>query len=402
MRIAVLSAMSKPPHDEARPAFRKVGSADVITLQALMCCQLGCAKIVSLTAEVGTELDGLRQFCRDASVPLVVTASASDLRREVTADDEILIVEEGLLPSPNASQTVYAERPVIYARDAEDEQWQAMERIDAERRWAGTMLLPGRCAEELARLPEDVDIVSALLRIGLQRHVRIKPVLEEDAPHLFLTRTLGEMQIREHGERWLTALAHPSGFARPLHGLSERLALHFGTAHGTRASLRSSLGVALGSLGAALIALHLGYSSVALLSAALGSAAVAAHGVLGRLANAFALKSNGPAKTQLALRWSRDAVIALIIAFGSDELTLTTSGFLAAALILSLAVRPGRRAAKRTAFLRDRPLICLALALCAFAGELGTAAMILVVVILLDCVLQQRMAADNGALTTRG
>ena len=401
MRIAILSALSKPPYEEARPAFRRIGSADVLSLQALTCRRLGCEKVLCLTSDASGELDGLLKFCRDAAIPLVFAKSASDVRREVTADDEVLVMEEGLLPGPEASAAFPFERPVVYARDADDAQWQAMERIDAERRWAGVMLLPGRCGEELSRLPEDVDVVSALLRIGLQRHVSIKPIAEKKTPSLFLTEDLGELQLREHGARWLTALAKPYGFAQPLKGFAERVALHFSTAHGGRRSLRVSLAVGLAALSAALIALYFGYSVVALLFAAFGSGAVAAHAVLSRLTRNLALKGERPTKTIILLRLSRDAIIAVIIAFGSPNLALTTSAFLAAALFLALALRPGPRAAEGTAFLRDRALICLALAVCAFAGFLTEAVMVLTLALLLDCAVQQRLVADNGALTTR-
>ena len=402
MRIAILSALSKPPYEEARPAFRRIGSADVLSLQALTCRRLGCEKVVCLTSDASGELDGLRQFCRDAAIPLVFAKSASDVRREVTADDEVLAMEEGLLPRPEASAALASERPVVYARDANDTRWQAMERIDAERRWAGVMLLPGRCGEELSRLPEDVDVVSALLRIGLQRHVSIKPIAKEKTLSLFLTGDLGEMQLREHGAQWLTALAQPSGFAQPLRGFAERISLHFSMAHGGRTSLRASLAAGLAALTAALVAQYFGYSAAALLFAAFGSSAVGAHDVLSRLTRSFALKGDRSAKTTLLLTWGRDAVIVLIVAVGSSNLALVTSGFLAAVLVLTLSLRPGPRAAGRTAFLRDRALICLALAVCAFAGFLTEAVMVLALALLLDCAVKQRLTADNGALTTRG
>lgn len=402
MRIAILSAMSKPPHEEARPAFRRIGSADVLSLQALTCRRLECAKVICLTSDAPAELDRLRQFCRNAGIPLIFAKSASDVRREVTADEEVLVMDEGLLPGPDASAALATERPVIYARDAHDAQWQAMERIDADHRWAGVMLLPGRCAEELSRLPEDVDVVSALLRIGLQRHVSIKPVPEGQVPPLFLTRDLGEMQLREHGAGWLTSLARPSGFAQPLKGFAERIALHFSTAHGGRTSLRASLAAALATLTAALVAIYFGYSVTALLFATVGSAAVAAHEVLSRLTRSFAFESERSGKKNLLLGWARDAVIALIVAFGSPNLALTAGAFLAAVFVLTLTLRPGSQAADRTAFLRDRVLICLALAMCTFAGLLSTGVMVLVLALLLDCAVQQRLTADNGALTTRG
>ena len=233
MRIAVLSMLEPSADDPRRPAARlRVAGRELIAHQADLAEALGAERILLVADRQTAAAREADEVLSGRDIPVTGVADAPEFCRKVTAADELLLLEDGLLADPDIAMPLVSAGSGVVTLPIAEALAAGFERIDAERGWGGLMLVPGSLAEKLRDLPRDCDIASSLLRIGLMHSVPVRPMnaeairahrwqrvlsahdargVERERLSISLEEAVGRapgpwvagMAVRRFGEKWL-------------------------------------------------------------------------------------------------------------------------------------------------------------------------------------------------------
>lgn len=232
MRLAILSALADPPgHAGAsageRPAFRRFAGKSVLSHQIDCAAHLGCDRIICLSGGLGPDLGAARAYAERAGIRFDVVDTILRLAAMVTADDEVIVLADGVLPDRTALVETLNDRSAVLAFPAELALERGFERLDAARAWSGALRMRGDGVARLVDLPADCDLPSSLLRIALQSGVR---VVELD-PARLADETWQRRVDRQTGgaaeRRWIARQVHPAPYVALGNALTDRMALRW-------------------------------------------------------------------------------------------------------------------------------------------------------------------------------
>ena len=175
MRIGLMAALRRS--DDGRPrAALSLAGRPVLAWQAGLLEALGVERVLCLVDGPSPELLAVQHDLESRGIGFHALQSFAALPALVRAEDDLIIVADGLVPDPEAVHAALGEpggwrRAVaafpadhpLAAPHADD-----FERIDAARRWAGVLAMRGAPVQQLADFPPDSDAISLLLRLALQ------------------------------------------------------------------------------------------------------------------------------------------------------------------------------------------------------------------------------------------
>jgi hypothetical protein len=288
LRIALLSALADPHGGSAtspgeRPAFRRFAGKSVLAHQIDCAAHLGCTRILCLASGIGPDLGAAKSYSERAGLRVDVVDSLARLAAQVSTDDEVVVIADGVLPDRNAMVEALAQRAGVLAFPEDPALALGFERLDATRAWSGVLRTRGDAVARLADLPPDSDMASALLRISLQLGVSVSELgttpLEE--------RTWQRRADRQAGPeiewRWITRQVSPAPFIAPGLALAERIGLRWAHDAGGGRWARVPHVVAAIAGALAILALLAGWPLAGLLVVLGGSAALAIAGMFDRV-----------------------------------------------------------------------------------------------------------------------
>lgn len=223
MRIALLSVLHSPADIRTVPApFRKLAGARLVDRQLDIALAGGCETVACLANTVGREVIALQHRAEAAGARFIALRDPHKLSGIVAAQDELLVLEAGVLPDEE-SVLRHLAKPGVLVFPEDPAIAQGYERVDAHFAWAGALLVRGNAVEQLAHLPGDVDAPSALLRIALQSGTRTYPLerrlLEE---HGWLRDPSAE-ELAARERSWVSGHADVAPFTAPGLAIAERL-----------------------------------------------------------------------------------------------------------------------------------------------------------------------------------
>lgn len=232
MRLALLSALPDLPGTGRTkagecPAFRRFAGKSVLFHQIDCAAHLGCKRVLCLAAELCPDLGAARTHAERARLRFDVVETVPCLQALVTPADEVILIEDGVLPDRAALVAGLSERPAVLAFPDDPALGLGFERLDATRAWSGALHARGDSVARLADLPADCDLGSALLRITLQAGVR---VIELDpGPLVEGTWQRRVEQRTAQTTEWRSVMrqVRPATFAAPGLALVERLGLRW-------------------------------------------------------------------------------------------------------------------------------------------------------------------------------
>ena len=202
MRVALLSLMDAA-HGEPQGlrGLLPIGGRSILRHQLGLALALGCARIVVLAETLTGDLVALQHAAEAGGARFHVIASARALAPLVAAEDELLVLGEGLLAVPEDALRLLGDGPVVLTVPVETGLPLGFERIDINNAGAGAMLLPGKLIAALGDLPGDWNPGSALLRIASQARIvqRELPALMLDQGRWRLIRDEAEAHRAEPG-----------------------------------------------------------------------------------------------------------------------------------------------------------------------------------------------------------
>jgi hypothetical protein len=378
LRVAILSMLETAGDAQALPrAFLRIGPASLARHQLSLALAMECQRIVCIARQLSPELVQLQHETERAGAKFHCINGPRALSGLVTATDELLVISDGLLPPLDAALTLLEGAHSVVVQPVESGVAAGFERIDLNHASAGLMRIPGRLVERLQELPADCDAASALTRIALQAGVEQRPLPGEarEAMRWKLVRNEGEAHAAEAG--WIGAHLDGDGPKTPGTALARFAVRTFGPAILHAGSGGNAL--AIGAAVIIVLTLGLGWAGFAAIALAL-----CGIGWIVRRAAALLMAVEQESMAHAPSRWPReplfdwvnDLIMIAIMVWNTapfPDSTIWQRGF--APLILLCLVRLFPRLTDRAwaAWLADRSLLALLLAIAAGAGVLTLA-----------------------------
>ncbi len=223
MLVALLSSIEPVAGqtDQSR-AHLSVAGQTVLERQVRLALALGCERVICLAQGLPRVLLAVQHLVEREGKRFHAIAGARALAGLVTVADEVVAIADGLLLDPALATWHLAQGRNILALPVKPAIEAGHERIDREHAWAGAFRVPAGDVERLSELPADVDTMSALMRIALQRG---RPVVELSAE----TLADGRIAIIASGEaarnaarRIIDAALPPAPWSAPAHAAIDR------------------------------------------------------------------------------------------------------------------------------------------------------------------------------------
>lgn len=370
MRIALLSitdAVSGEP--QGLRGYLTIGGRSLARHQLGLALALGCTRVVVVTEALTGEVVALQRAAEAGGARFHVITSAHALLPLVTAEDDLIVLGDGLLALPELALAQLDHAVGVLALPVEAGVAAGFERIDLNHAYAGAMRLPGRMVAGLGDLPPEWNAHAALLRLAVQGRtpLRLLPSAVLGDGRWELVRSEDEAHAIE--PVWLrlhTASAHVRGpgdwiAARTVH-LAGPALLHAGTRPWV---------VALGGVVALLLAVGSGWfgwrtPGFGLLALAWVLARVAA--LMTRIERQSLLETGKRPPTGIWFELAIDAAFVTLAAWRSDipqvgGVPFALAWFAPLVFMLLLHFLPRVVPARATAWwLRDRLVLGLAFA----------------------------------------
>lgn len=362
-------------------AFLRVGGATLARHQLGIALALECQRVICVAREVTQELIALQHEAERSGVRLHVIPGSRALAGLVTANDELIVFTEGLLAAPQEAIGLLESGHAVLVQPIESGLAAGFERIDINHAAAGLLRVPGRLVEGLADLPPDCDIPSALTRIALQSGVAMQPVPAAAREGARWKLVHDEVEAHAVEAAWIRL--HMGEHPLPTPGilLSRWGVLAFGPS-----LLYAGSGwklVALGAVALMLLAFGagwLGYTAVALVICAIAWTVRRAAGLLERVEDDSLKLRKSTVSSEKVLGWLLDIELIAILVWSAPLLpqeSLLTHLFPPFILLVLARLLPQVLLRGWIAWLHDRALLALLLALAAALGVLTEAVQVL-------------------------
>lgn len=198
MRIALLSTLDNVSDGSPR-ALLPLGGRPLIAWQIDLAKALGCEKLLCL-AEGGDETaERVRKEAAKAGLEIELLGGPRHLLGKITADQDLVVIADGLLMDPELARVHFADRRGVGAISDYPGVEKGFERIDPELAWAGILVARGSVGEQLSQMPADGDTISLLLRMALQSGTRVIRIdeLHLGTGELLLARSSSDLADRE-------------------------------------------------------------------------------------------------------------------------------------------------------------------------------------------------------------
>lgn len=252
MRTALIAALRRTGSGALRAELPLAGRS-VLARQVDLLRAQGCERILCLCERVEGEVLRLQHEVEAAGGAFQALRGFLHLPALVRADDELVILADGLLPDPDLVAALFAEgapRPrFVAALPAESPLVAAhpddFERIDARYHWAGLLAMRGAPVQHLADFPPDADAVSLLLRLALQAGTPSRPLPDASpVPRGWLLAT-GEAALAAQEEALIIRAAGEPHWRRPSQAAARLVARGLGAKGLERGPALALLGTGL-------------------------------------------------------------------------------------------------------------------------------------------------------------
>ena len=192
--------------------FLRIGPGTVARHQLTLALALDCQLIVCIARNLAPQVIELQHAAEKAGARFQCVPGARALASLVTANDDVLVVSDGLLASPRCARELLADGPAVLVQPVETGTVAGFERVDINHAACGMLRIPGHLIERLSELPTDCDVASALTRVALQAGIaqRELPAAMRDGFDWVLVRNEQEAHRIELG--WIARQIDGDGY----------------------------------------------------------------------------------------------------------------------------------------------------------------------------------------------
>lgn len=320
MRTGLIAAVTRTNAGELRAELLLAGRS-VLAWQAALMRDLGAERILCLCEEPSGEVLRLQHAVEADGAAFHALSGFAALPALVRAEDELIILRDGLVPDPSLVRGLIDSGPLphrgiaclpadhlLVTRYPED-----FERIDAARHWAGLLVMRGAPVQQLADFSDDSDAVSVLLRLALQDGTPCREVPQATLePEAWLLAESARA-VALHEKALIAQAAPQADWRAPMATLAAALVQRVvprGLAQGAAIAAGFALLLVLG--GAVMAALGVAAGGLAL--AAVGAFAARVSGSYART-KARLFRQDTAASHGTAIDWVIDFLAALTVWF---------------------------------------------------------------------------------------
>ncbi|MDP5103998.1 MAG: hypothetical protein NWP98_08735 [Erythrobacter sp.] len=245
----------------------------VLGWQVALLRDLGAERIICLCDNAAGEVLRLQHEVEASGAAFHALKGFAALPALVRAEDELIILADGVLPdvalvravagtnpSPETQAKVEALHKGVACLPVDHPLTGAFpddfERIDAARCWAGVLVMRGAPVQQLSDFPADADAVSVLLRLALQSGTPCRDLGTSVLAPQSLLLADSAQAVAAHQTAMLAAVTSPPDWRAPTQALAavlvRRLAARgYGLGHGPAITTGAALAVMLAGAAAA-------------------------------------------------------------------------------------------------------------------------------------------------------
>jgi hypothetical protein len=384
MRTALIAALRRTGTGTLRAGLPLAGRS-VLARQVDLLRSLGCERILCLCESPDAEILKVQQAVEASGGTFQALRGFLHLPALVRAEEELVILADGLLPDPAVTARLFAEAapPRLVACLPSDSPLVAahpddFERIDAARHWGGVLVMRGAPVQHLADFPPDADAISLLLRLALQAGTPCRDLPAEVSASGTWLLASEESALAAQEQALISRASGLADWRRPstaLAGWAARALAPRGLARGPAFAALAAVGLHLGALAAP----SWGYAAAGLALAAAGAMSAALTQALGAMRREL-LGEGAPPAALGRLDIAVDVVAAAVLLLAlSPAGTIAPLAALGPVLIGLARLTPP---AAPLAVLADRVMLPGGLALAALFGVLPHAAALLALLLL--------------------
>lgn len=328
MRIALFAALARTPDGPLRADLMLAGRS-VLGWQVAWAKTLGAERILCLRdAAEGAVLE-YQHEAEAAGIDFHLLKGFAALPALVKANDDLLVLGDGIWPDIGHTRALIAASgvpPRLIAVLSGDHPLvrrhpEVFERIDAERHWAGFLVMPGAAVQKLADFPADSDAISVLLRLALQAGTPCRMASEGGPGEEGWVVADSAATVALHEQAVIAAASAPVTWQAPTHALAARTAgalARRGRAQGRTQGRTQGAVLAAGAIGVALLLAGaglaaFGYPAIGLAAAAAGCAGAALAHACAQLAARIAQQENNDIAALPWLGGLVDAIAAAVM-----------------------------------------------------------------------------------------
>jgi CheY-like chemotaxis protein len=172
---ALIAAYSEDDSGSLR-ALIPIAGRTLLEYQVRCAAAAGAAPIVVVVDRIPIALYEVLQGLQQEGLPVVTVGDAAEASSRFEAGELILLIADGLAPSPELLEAVVEEQEPVIVTVPDDEPHEKFERIDAVSRWSGVALVDSQMIGATAAMLGDWDLQSTLLRRALQSGARTVPI----------------------------------------------------------------------------------------------------------------------------------------------------------------------------------------------------------------------------------
>lgn len=168
---ALIAAYSEDDSGSLR-ALIPIAGRTLLEYQVRCAAAAGAAPIVVVVERIPIALNEVLQGLQQEGLPVVTVGDAAEASSRFEAGELILLIADGLAPSPELLAGIVEEQEPVIVTVADDEGHSKFERIDGVSRWSGVALVDSQMVGATAAMLGDWDLQSTLLRRALQSGAR--------------------------------------------------------------------------------------------------------------------------------------------------------------------------------------------------------------------------------------
>ena len=172
---ALIAAYSEDDSGSLR-ALIPIAGRTLLEYQVRCAAAAGAAPIVVVVERIPIALNEVLQGLQQEGLPVVTVGDAAEASSRFEAGELILLIADGLAPSPELLAGIVEEQEPVIVTVADDEGHSKFERIDGVSRWSGVALVDSQMVGATAAMLGDWDLQSTLLRRALQSGARTVPI----------------------------------------------------------------------------------------------------------------------------------------------------------------------------------------------------------------------------------
>lgn len=155
---------------------------------------------------------GLLQYADDLKkhdIQADIARTAMDLQQYMSQGDDLIFLGDGVFPDHSIEQKLHGQSDELIYVVSNADNYENFERIDLTHRWLGIAILKTQRLAEIAEIPDDWDIGSALLRTAVQAECKRELVADADMRTDAVPQLLNSEDCTAYAKRQLSAIELP-------------------------------------------------------------------------------------------------------------------------------------------------------------------------------------------------